>query len=162
MIYQEIGFEDFIQAFARAGRARQFSLAGMRALFEYYDDDDTETALDVIALCCEWAEADAATIVADYGYVTDLQGIYRVAPHGEGKVRVWTVCPATGRETLAAEGPVSDDPVRELVGDMSPLQVLGPGEPVDTDATLDAILDALRSHTDVIDVSDALWLIRQY
>ena len=52
--------ESFIQAFADAGRGEQFSLAGLRALFAYYEAREDFTAkqieLDVIAICTTWTE----------------------------------------------------------------------------------------------------------
>ena len=57
---QTITQHRFIEAFKDAGRKDQFSYDGKKALFahieEYEADIDEETELDVIALCCEYAE----------------------------------------------------------------------------------------------------------
>ena len=61
---------DFRDAFHKAGRADQFSYAGLALLFEYLEQYETDTGseydLDVIELCCEFAESDWQTIAADY------------------------------------------------------------------------------------------------
>ena len=69
---QTVNKYDFQRAFEAAGRADQFSYDGLLALFEFLDEIDeecgTDTELDVIALCCDFAEYDnLAAFVADYG-----------------------------------------------------------------------------------------------
>ena len=63
---------DFIDAFKKMGRTDNFSNSGLVALYEYLEmlEDDTgqEIELDVIALCCEYAEYDnLKEFQADYG-----------------------------------------------------------------------------------------------
>ena len=57
---QSINNYQFHRAFERMGSGKQFSYEGLNALFDYleeYEDDTGETIeLDVIALCCEYAE----------------------------------------------------------------------------------------------------------
>ena len=57
---QTINSNDFQRAFESAGRKKQFSPAGLRALFDYLveleDMLSEEFELDVIALCCEYTE----------------------------------------------------------------------------------------------------------
>jgi hypothetical protein len=72
MITMNVDRYDFREAFRAFGRADQFSPAALDALFEYLDElsDDTGEpySLDVIALCCEWAEySSAREAAADYG-----------------------------------------------------------------------------------------------
>ena len=66
---QTVNYYDFVDAFKRMRRDDQFSRGGLKALFEYLEDvhyGDYE--LDVIALCCEWAEyCDVVDINMDYG-----------------------------------------------------------------------------------------------
>ena len=66
---QTINFHDFVDAFNRMGRSEQFSYSALKALFEYLEDTfDGDYELDVIALCCEWAEyCDVVDINMDYG-----------------------------------------------------------------------------------------------
>ena len=63
---------DFIDAFKKMGRTDNFSNSGLIALYEYLemlgDDLGQEIELDVIALCCEYAEYDnLEEFQADYG-----------------------------------------------------------------------------------------------
>lgn len=62
-MYVTVSFSDFANAFERKGRGDQFSRAGLRALFDYLEqseeDLDMPLELDVIALCCEYAEVEA-------------------------------------------------------------------------------------------------------
>ena len=63
---------DFIDAFKKMGRIDNFSNSGLVALYEYLEmlEDDTGQTieLDVIALCCEYAEYDnLEEFQADYG-----------------------------------------------------------------------------------------------
>ena len=61
---QSITFYDFERAFSDMGRQDQFTYEGKRALFEWFEDYDSdlascgqpETELYVIALCCEFTE----------------------------------------------------------------------------------------------------------
>ncbi len=66
---------DFRDAFHRAGRADQFSYEGLGILFYYLEDvEDScgqEFELDVIGLCCDFAESDWQTIAADYSIELD-------------------------------------------------------------------------------------------
>ena len=60
---QSINMYQFERAFVNMDRSNQFSYDGLKALFEYleeYEEDSgTEVELDVIALCCEYAEYDS-------------------------------------------------------------------------------------------------------
>ena len=59
---QSVSIYDFEMAFKRCER-ENFSYDGLKALFEYLeqlgDDIGEEIELDVIALCCEYAEYDS-------------------------------------------------------------------------------------------------------
>ena len=68
---QTINEFDFVQAFKEL-RPNNFSKAGLFALYDYLeqleDDIGEEIELDVIALCCEYAEYDSlAEFREDYG-----------------------------------------------------------------------------------------------
>jgi hypothetical protein len=58
-----INEHDFIQAFKDAGRQDQFSLDALRVIFNYEEERESHmtepTVLDVIALCCDFAEYDS-------------------------------------------------------------------------------------------------------
>jgi hypothetical protein len=67
MIYQTIdNASQFRDAFRDAGRAEQFSYEAMELLYDYLEDSGEDYELDVIALCCEFYESDAAEIVDNY------------------------------------------------------------------------------------------------
>ena len=57
---QRINESQFIDAFERMGRGKQFSNNGLVALFEYLEnleeDFEQELELDVISLCCDYVE----------------------------------------------------------------------------------------------------------
>lgn len=66
-----VTFYDFVDAFRHAGRQGTFSYDGLRALFAYLEEVESdigeEFELDPIALCCDYAEADADSIAEQYG-----------------------------------------------------------------------------------------------
>lgn len=57
---QEISQSEFIRQFAQMNRENQFSYNGKCALYDYLTDLEEDTIqkieLDIIALCCEYAE----------------------------------------------------------------------------------------------------------
>jgi hypothetical protein len=57
----------FREAFNRMGRGDQFSYEGLAVLFDYLEQFEDEYELDVIALCCEFAEDDIYGIAESYG-----------------------------------------------------------------------------------------------
>ena len=67
---KQITFSAFCDAFRDMGRNDNFSYDGKRALFDFLEDmaDSTgeEYELDVIALCCEFAESDVEELIAYY------------------------------------------------------------------------------------------------
>ena len=67
---QTINLHDFRNAFKQAGRENQFSYEGLEVLYNYLtqfeDDTGQELELDIIALCCEFAESSPKQISNDY------------------------------------------------------------------------------------------------
>lgn len=65
-----VSFCSFCDAFRTMDRNDQFSYDAKRALFDYLEDLEyqmgTEFELDVIALCCEYAESSIENIINDY------------------------------------------------------------------------------------------------
>lgn len=62
-----ITFSAFCDAFRDMGRNDQFSYDGKRALFDYLEETfEGEYELDVIALCCDYAESSVEELVNDY------------------------------------------------------------------------------------------------
>jgi len=71
-IIQTITKSEFTSTFHKMGRGNQFSYQGLSTLYDFLDDlgDDMEEPieLDVIALCCEFAEYDSLReFQEDYG-----------------------------------------------------------------------------------------------
>ena len=70
-----ISVYDFRDAFHKAGRNKQFSYDGLGILFEYLEEVEEscgeEFELDVIGLCCDFAESDWETIAQDYSIEFD-------------------------------------------------------------------------------------------
>ena len=69
-MYKTITFTDFVQAFRDVGREDQFSYDALKALFEYYDEENIE--LDVIAICCEWSEYSEDEVQEQFEYLGDV------------------------------------------------------------------------------------------
>lgn len=90
---QSITVSQFDDAFRDMNREGNFSYEGRHALYDWIVDLDeqleTETELDVIALCCEFTEYDSfADIQANYRDLEDLddlQDITVVIPFGYGQ-----------------------------------------------------------------------------
>ena len=71
MIYQAVTFSDFCQAFEDRGRGEQFSTDALRLIYDYLDEMDQDTELDVIALCCEFAESSVDELVEEHDIEPD-------------------------------------------------------------------------------------------
>jgi len=67
----------FIDAFTRAGRASQFSRPALELIFEYIEQLEADTRedieLDVVAICCEYAESSASDLLGDH--LIDFDGV---------------------------------------------------------------------------------------
>jgi len=72
-----VSLYDFRDAFMRAGRKDQFSYDGLEIIFKYIEDvEDScgqEFELDVIGICCDYAEDEARGIAESYGI--DVNGM---------------------------------------------------------------------------------------
>jgi len=71
---QTVNLYHFRDAFKAHGRENQFSYEALGQLFSYFEayeqDTGEEIELDVVAICCEYAEATLAEIVRDYSIDT--------------------------------------------------------------------------------------------
>jgi hypothetical protein len=67
---QTITQSGFIDAFKQSSRAEQFSHEALEAIYDYIEsyeqDSGEEIELDIVAICCEWAESDVSQIASDY------------------------------------------------------------------------------------------------
>ena len=73
---QTVTLSDFRDAFHSMGRSDNFSYEGLELIFDYIEDYESETGeqveLDVIGICCEWAEDTPEEIAAAYDI--DIEG----------------------------------------------------------------------------------------
>jgi hypothetical protein len=80
---QTLRLSDFTNAFRNSNRDGQFSYEALELIFDYIEDYERDTGeqveLDVIAICCEWAEEDAATLAQMYDI--DVEGLEGEALH---------------------------------------------------------------------------------
>jgi hypothetical protein len=64
-----VNLDQFRQAFVYAGRGNNFTYNGLRILFDYFEqleqDIGEEIELDVIALCCDFAEGTPEEIAKE-------------------------------------------------------------------------------------------------
>ena len=67
---QTINLYDFRLAFYKMGRKEQFSYDGLEILFDYIEEVEQDTGeemeLDVIALCCDYAESTIDELISEY------------------------------------------------------------------------------------------------
>jgi hypothetical protein len=74
MLYQTIdNASQFRDAFHHAGRKDQFSYEALGLLFEYLNDCGSDVEIDVVGICCEFAE-DTPESIAD-SYSIDTEGL---------------------------------------------------------------------------------------
>ena len=80
---QTLRLSDFTNAFRNSNRDGQFSYEALELIFDYIEDYERDSGekveLDVIAICCEWAEEDAATLAEMYDI--DIEGLEGEALH---------------------------------------------------------------------------------
>jgi hypothetical protein len=69
-IVQTLDKSSFIDAFKQSSRKDQFSYEALEAIFDYLEDYSDSTGepveLDIVAICCEWAEAHWEDIAREY------------------------------------------------------------------------------------------------
>lgn len=71
-MYQTINFGGFCDAFRAQGREDQFSYDAKRMLFDHLEEVDPGHELDVIALCCAYAEDEEADVRRNYSIEGDV------------------------------------------------------------------------------------------
>ena len=68
---------DFVEAFRAYDRLDNFSFEALDLLFSYFEEYEESTGeeieLDVIAICCDFIEADTDDIIAEYRL--DVEGL---------------------------------------------------------------------------------------
>jgi hypothetical protein len=71
-MYQTVNFSAFVDAFRAHGREDQFSYAAKWMLFDHLEEVDPAHELDVIALCCAYAEDDQDDVRRNYSIEGDV------------------------------------------------------------------------------------------
>jgi len=71
-MYQTINFGGFCDAFRAQGREDQFSYEAKRMLFDHLEEVDPDHELDVIALCCAYAEEEELDVRRNYSIEGDV------------------------------------------------------------------------------------------
>ena len=70
MIYTQVTKHSFIDAFKQSSRKDQFSYDALGAIFEYLEDYSNDTGenveLDIVAICCDWAEMTWKDVAMSY------------------------------------------------------------------------------------------------
>ena len=76
MIYKTLNQNEFINEFGNSGQyANNFTTEGLKALYGYLSELEN-LELDVIAICCEYAEYESFDeLIADYPQYTTLESI---------------------------------------------------------------------------------------
>ena len=69
-IVQTLDKYSFVEAFKQSSRKDQFSDEALEAIFEYMEEYSANTGeaieLDIVAICCEWAEMTWKEIAVSY------------------------------------------------------------------------------------------------
>ena len=67
---QTISKGDFRDAFVRMGRKNNFSYEGLGALYDYLEQEYEDYDLDVVELCCDYAEDAIESVLKSYNLET--------------------------------------------------------------------------------------------
>ena len=75
---ETIGFYEFCEAFERSQYKDNFTSEGLRVIFDYIEECEREMRepikLDVVAIACDYQEADYKRIADYYSFDLDLDG----------------------------------------------------------------------------------------
>ncbi len=66
LVQTSIDFSEFRNAFERFNRANNFSVQGLRLLYDYFEDFEENIEFDIIAICCDYVESSIDDIINDY------------------------------------------------------------------------------------------------
>ena len=65
---------DFVNAFDQMNRSENFSVAGRKALFDFFEGVSPDMELEPIAVCCEFSEyEDLNELKSDYSVPEDCE-----------------------------------------------------------------------------------------
>ena len=68
---QTINESQFIDAFKAMGRGDQFSYEALKLIYEYFEECDPDFDLDVIAICCDFAESSLEELIREHSIDCD-------------------------------------------------------------------------------------------
>jgi len=68
---QTVYLSDFRDAFERMDRGAQFSYEALELIYDYLEECDPDSELDVIAICCDFSEMTPEEIAQAYGLDED-------------------------------------------------------------------------------------------
>jgi hypothetical protein len=71
MIYIELNFHRFQDAFSDMNREDNFTYEALKELYDYYDNIGEDIELDVIAICCDWNELSEEECRKEYDLEED-------------------------------------------------------------------------------------------
>ena len=79
-IIQTVNYSMFCDAFTRANREGNFTYEAKRILFDHLEEMSHDCVndvleLDVIAICCEYAELHYTDVISEYSNMLDVSGI---------------------------------------------------------------------------------------
>lgn len=97
-MYKTIDISEFRDAFRDCGRGDNFSYEGLEILFDYLEDCDNNTELDVIVLCCEFEEASLEYINMQYS-----QEFEDIAAAADWLMDQTSVCGTTENSVIYAQ-----------------------------------------------------------
>ena len=74
---QTVSLYDFRQAFHNMGRGEQFSYEALELIYDYLEECDSNSELDVIAICCDFSEGDFQEVAneLDEDLIEETQGL---------------------------------------------------------------------------------------
>lgn len=74
-MFTRVTLSDFRDSFRAAGRKDQFSYDGLRVIFDYLEELESDLGepveLDVIAICCDYAEMTPEEVIEAYSIPYD-------------------------------------------------------------------------------------------
>ena len=72
---QTVYLGDFRDAFHRMGRGNNFSYEGLGILFDWLEEVDPDSELDVIGLCCDFSEMSVDEVIGHYGLEDETENM---------------------------------------------------------------------------------------
>ena len=78
---QTVYLGDFRDAFHKMDRGNQFSYEGLGVLYDWLEEVDPDSELDVIGLCCDFSEMDVDEVIVNYGLQDEVEGMDETEKH---------------------------------------------------------------------------------